>query len=72
MMLERLTARVTRRAREMAARRAELIAEALAAEPLPGMRAQAAEGGVALSGRGLRRRLANEPRLRWSILGAGR
>lgn len=71
-MFEKLVVRAEARARRMAARRRDLLAERLAAET-PGDVAIAAEAdAVVLSGRGLRRRFALDPALRWLFAGAGR
>lgn len=68
MMFERLTARAGRIARRRARARIETLARQLAAELPPGIRAEAREDGVRLSGRTLRRRFALDPALR-SIIG---
>jgi hypothetical protein len=66
MMFERLEARAGRRALERAEERREALAAELG-EALPGVGAEAAEEGVRLSGRGLKRRFARDPALRWLI-----
>ncbi len=64
-MFERLTARVERCARDKAAARAREIAARLADGVPPGIAVEAGPDGVRLSGRGLVRRYALEPALRW-------
>jgi hypothetical protein len=66
MSFEGLEARADRRARERAKARRESLAAELG-EALPGARAEAVEEGVRLSGRGLKRRFARDPALRWLI-----
>lgn len=70
-MFERLTARIERRARQAAAAKARDIAARIAAEA-PGLRAETADGGVRISGRGLIRRHALDPALRWLVTEAWR
>ena len=64
-MFERLLLRSNLRADERARARAEALAERLADAVPAGIAVRAAEGGVVLSGRGLRRRFALEAALRW-------
>ena len=61
MLLERVRAAAERRARE----RVLELAEQMRADLPSGVEAEAVEGGVAVTGRGLRRRFAMEERLRW-------
>jgi hypothetical protein len=68
-MFEALILRVERRARARATARARELA-ALLAEA--GVAAEADARGVVVSGKGLRRRLARDARLRALIAGAGR
>ena len=61
-MFERLLARGA----ALAERRARLRAREIAAAQLPaGVAAEVVDEGVVISGRGLRRRFALEPALRW-------
>lgn len=60
-MLERL---VTHGARRAEALRRRVIARLAASATPPGLTAEAAEGGVRLSGRRLKMRLIREPQLR--------
>jgi hypothetical protein len=69
-MFERLRLHGAALAEKAARRRRRELAEALGAEAPAGVRAIEEEGAVALEGRGLRRRFALEPALRW--LPAGR
>jgi hypothetical protein len=72
LMFERLTARAEQAARDRArAVRAELVERIAAAAP-GGVMAQAVEDGVALTGRGLRRRAALDPAVRWLMAGLRR
>jgi|GEM_PF-4083284 len=60
--------RITRRAGRFAERRATVRAAELAGRlggVARGIKVEAVQDGVRLSGRGLRRRLALEPALRW-------
>ncbi len=60
-MSERLEAR----ARQMTARRiGEILDDLMAADLPPGLSAERVDGGVAIQGRGLLRRLAYDARLR--------
>jgi hypothetical protein len=68
-MFERLEARVRRAAAARAARLTDEIAGRLAAELPPGISVEAISGGVRISGRALKRRLALEPALRALIGG---
>ena len=70
-MFERLTERARRAAEAGAGRAARALAERLESELPPGIRAEATGEGVALRGRGLRRRFALDPALR-GLLGRGR
>jgi len=66
-MFETLMARGARAAERLARDRAQRIAGRLA-DALPGDVRVATDGsGVQLSGRGLERRLARDPALRWAI-----
>lgn len=67
-MFEALIARVERGTRARAAARASKLAAALAEA---GVAAEAETRGVLLSGKGLRRRLADNAQLRALIAGAG-
>ncbi len=60
-MKERVGAMAERRVRELVPEVAERARERLPA----GVSAEAEEGGVRLSGKGLQRRLALDPALRW-------
>jgi hypothetical protein len=71
-MFERLIARAEVRARRMAGRRRDQLAQRLATEAPPDVAIEAQADTVALSGRGLRRRLALDPALRWLFSGLGR
>ena len=66
-MLERAIERARLRGAERARRQARRLAEAAAEAAPPGVSASATEGGFCLSGRGLKRRLAIEPALRWLV-----
>lgn len=71
-MFEKLMIHGAALARKAArARRAEL-AEALRDEAPDGVRVSESEEGVALEGRGLARRFALEPKLRWRVSGRRR
>lgn len=67
-MFERLAERVARMAARRAEERIADMAGRVAAELPPDIAAEAQAGGVRLSGRGLRRRFALEPALRWLAL----
>lgn len=67
-MFERLIRRGTALAESMARRRRERLAEALREEPPAGVRVEQAGEAVTLSGRGLGRRYATEPALRWLVV----
>jgi len=71
-MFERLSARIERAAAQRARARGAGLAARIADELPSGVTAEADESGVRLSGRGLRRRFALEPALRWLIAGLGR
>jgi len=64
-MFERLTAR----AEAAAARRAEAQRARIAARIPAALHPEASADGVRLSGRGLRRRLALDPALKWLLAG---
>ena len=66
-MFERLLLRSKLRAEEREKAQAEALAERLAEAAPAGIEVRAAESGVVLSGRGLRRRFALEPGLRWLL-----
>lgn len=71
-MFEPLTARAARAAERRARERAAALAEEIRAV-LPGdIRVEAEAQGVRLSGRALRRRLALDSALRWTLLGLTR
>jgi hypothetical protein len=72
MMFAALAARAARRAEARVKARREALAETLADALPPGVSAQAAEDGVRLAGRGLRRRYALDAALRWMIAEAMR
>ena len=71
-MLERLMIQGAALAQRAARRRREALATALGEEAPAGARVSVEEEAVVLSGRGLRRRLALEPALRWLLAGRGR
>ena len=71
-MFEALIARAGRAAEMRARTRSAALAARIAAELPGGLTAGADESGVRLSGRGLRRRFALEPGLRWLMAGLGR
>ena len=71
-MLERLMLHGAALARKSAKARLGSLAGALREEAPPGVRVDEEEEAVALSGRGLRRRFALEPELRWLITGRRR
>jgi hypothetical protein len=64
-MFERIMRRATALASGRAERRAAELAERLKGATGRGITVDAVQGGVRLSGRGLRQRLALEPALRW-------
>ncbi|HLL59543.1 MAG TPA: hypothetical protein VK391_06600 [Allosphingosinicella sp.] len=64
-MFERTMRRATALASQRAERRAAELAERLKGAAGRGILVDTVQGGVRLSGRGLRRRLALEPALRW-------
>ena len=66
-MFETLVDRARWRGEARAQAAARRIAEAAAAEAPRGVAVDASAGGVRLSGRGLGRRLVEEPALRWLI-----
>jgi hypothetical protein len=66
-MFERLLERGRRAAERRTEAEARVLAERLASELPPGIEARVAEEGVLLSGRGVARRFALEPELRWLI-----
>ena len=68
-MFERLSERVEREARERAAARASELAERMRASLPGGIEAEAAPEGVLLTGRGIARRFALDPALRWLVAG---
>ncbi|HYJ81867.1 MAG TPA: hypothetical protein VEW26_03360 [Allosphingosinicella sp.] len=71
-MLERLMLHGAAFAREAAEERRARLAEAIRDEAPEGVRVSEAEQGVELEGRGLLRRFALEPGLRWLIPGRRR
>ncbi len=71
-MLERLMLRGAALAHKAARARLDSLAEALRDEVPKGVGVSEAEDAVALSGRGLRRRFALEPELRWLLSGRRR
>lgn len=71
-MLERLMLHGAALARKAARARLESLAEALRDEAPEGVRVSEEEEAVALSGRGLGRRFALEPELRWLFPGRRR
>ena len=64
-MLERAIERARLRGAERARRHARRLAAAAAEAAPEGVLVEAAEDGFALAGRGLKRRYALEPALRW-------
>ncbi len=64
-MFGRLTARSERRARDRAAARAQEFAARMAEDAPPGIDIQSGPEGISLSGRGIVRRFALDPALRW-------
>jgi hypothetical protein len=71
-MFEALLARAERRARRRARALSAELAARIEGERLAGVTVEAEEAGVRLGGRGLGRRFALEPALRWLNLGWGR
>ena len=71
-MFERLMLHGAALARKGARARRAALAQALRDEALEGVRVSETEEGVALEGRGLRRRFAIEPELRWLVSGRRR
>ena len=71
-MLEKLMLHGAALARRAARARIADLAGAIREEAPDGVRVSEEEEGVALSGRGLRRRFALEPELRWLIGGRRR
>lgn len=69
MMFERMMDRAARRAERRAKEAAMELAERVRAELPPGVEAEAIEGGVRLAARGLKRRYALDPALRWLLAG---
>jgi len=70
-MFERLMLHGAARAESAARRRRQELARALAEEAPAGIRVSEEDGAVAIEGRGLGRRFALEPALRWLIAGRG-
>ncbi len=64
-MFERLTERAVRKAEQRTQARIERLATDIEAALPAGIRCAAAPDGMRLSGRGLRRRFALDPALRW-------
>ena len=71
-MFEALAARAERAARRRAAALSAELADRIEAERLRGVTVAADEDGVRLAGRGLGRRVALEPALRWLSMGLRR
>lgn len=71
-MLERLMLHGAALARKAAGERRSSLAGQLREEAPDGVKVSESEEGVALEGRGLRRRFALEPQLRWLIAGRRR
>lgn len=71
-MFEALTARAQHAARRRARALSTELAARIEGEGLRGLAVEANEDGVRLSGRGLGRRFALEPALRWLIMGLRR
>jgi len=71
-MFEALTARAERAARRRARALGAELAARIESERLRGVTVAADEDGVRLAGRGLGRRAALEPALRWLIMGLRR
>jgi hypothetical protein len=72
MMFEGLMMRAAALAEKAARRRRDELAEELRDEAPAGVRVEAEAEGVALSGRGIARRFALEPALRWLVAGRRR
>jgi hypothetical protein len=68
-MLDNLEARMLDLAERMAARRMSDVSARIEAELPRGVSAARVTGGIELSGRGLKRRFALEPTLRWLLAG---
>ena len=71
-MFERLTALAGELAGKAARRRRDELAEALREEAPAGVGVDEEGDGIVLSGRGLKRRFALEPGLRWLLAGRRR
>lgn len=71
-MFGKLMAHAQRRAREKADARTREIAARMIEEAPAGVHVEAGPGGVRLSGRGLARRFALDPALRWLSMEARR
>lgn len=71
-MFERMTERAARLARTRAEARARELAQKMEAELPGGIRVEATERGLRLSGRGLAARFALDGRLRWLAAELGR
>jgi hypothetical protein len=71
-MFERLMLYGASLARKVASERVGAVAAALAEDAPAGVRVSEEEGAVALSGRGLRRRFALDPAVRWLLAGRRR
>jgi hypothetical protein len=71
-MLEGLMMRAAALAETAARRRRDELAEALREAAPAGVRVESEAEGVALSGRGIARRFALEPGLRWLLAGRRR
>ena len=71
-MFERLMLHGAALARKGARARREALAETLRDEAPDGVRVSETEEGVAIEGRGLVRRFALEPELRWRLAGRRR
>lgn len=71
-MFERLMLQGAALAQKAARRRRSELAEALAEEAPEGTAASETDEGVLIEGRGLRRRFAVEPGLRWLLAGRRR
>jgi hypothetical protein len=67
MSFEKLSGRARRLAEQRAGQAVRRIAAAAEQDAPAGVRVEAAEGGVRLSGPGLARRMVTDPRLRWLI-----
>ena len=66
-MFEYLSERGRRLGEAAALRQARLLAERVRDEAPAAVRVETYENGIALSGRGMLRRFASEPALRWLI-----